>query len=222
VANRTLFSSQQELFPATERYNAKYLKWDTFGVGNEKIAATGFVVAHSVTSVRRPRRGSRSARDALFHFFELAFAFIDISNGTLDASVGKQLLATYKACKNGGGPSRERGTVGRPQDNGVGRQPRGLPRRTMGAVIGAAGDFLVPKGKAKGLLMTALVAGARLGVLICLFGLAAVVSGQPYAVHYPGLLLGSLLSGLAIPFVFVMRNRYRQVELRKMQADELS
>jgi hypothetical protein len=91
-----------------------------------------------------------------------------------------------------------------------------------GAAIGAAGDFLVPKGKAKGLVMTALLAGAGLGVLVFLFGLAVMVAGQPYAVWYPGLLLGSLLSGLAIPFVFVMRNRYREAELRKMRADELS
>ena len=91
-----------------------------------------------------------------------------------------------------------------------------------GAAIGTAGSFLVPKGKGKGLVMTALVAGAGGGVLVLLFGLAALVAGQPYAVWYPGVLIGSLLSGLGIPFVFVMRNRYRQVELRKMQADELN
>jgi hypothetical protein len=70
--------------------------------------------------------------------------------------------------------------------------------------------------------MTALVAGAGVGVLLLLFGLVALAAGQPYAVWYPCLLLGLLLSVLGTVFVFVMRNRYRQVELRKMQADELN
>jgi hypothetical protein len=62
-SNKIPFSSRQETFPATKRYNAEYLEWDTFGVGTGKIAATGFVVAEDVTRARhgslpRARRGS--------------------------------------------------------------------------------------------------------------------------------------------------------------------
>jgi hypothetical protein len=90
-----------------------------------------------------------------------------------------------------------------------------------GAAIGTAGSYLVPRGKAKGLVMTALVVPAVLGVVSLLVGVYAVIVGQPYVIWYPFVLVGFLLSALAIPFVFVMRHRYRQVELRKMQADEL-
>lgn len=91
-----------------------------------------------------------------------------------------------------------------------------------GAAIGTAGSYLVPKGKGKGLVISSLVLAGFVGVLILSFGVTALAFGQPYSVWYPGVQLGGLLSALAIPFVFVMRNRYRAVELRKMQAEELS
>jgi hypothetical protein len=91
-----------------------------------------------------------------------------------------------------------------------------------GAAIGTAGSFLVPRGKGKALVMTALVAGVGVGVLALLFALAALAAGQPYAVWYPCLPLGVLLSVLGTVFAIIIHNRYRQVELRRMQADELN
>jgi hypothetical protein len=90
-----------------------------------------------------------------------------------------------------------------------------------GAALGTAGSTLVPRGKGKPLVFGMLFLGAAVGVMAFGFGLAALVAGQPYPVWYAPLLGGVLLLGLSVPFVFVMRHRYRQVELRRMSAEEL-
>lgn len=90
-----------------------------------------------------------------------------------------------------------------------------------GAALGLAGGFLVPRGRGRGLVFGMLFGGAAVGVAGLAFGLAALVAGQRYAVWYAPLLIGVLLLGLSVPFVFVMRHRYREVELRKMNAAEL-
>lgn len=90
-----------------------------------------------------------------------------------------------------------------------------------GAALGTAGGVLVPRGKGKALVFGMLFLGAAVGVAALGFGLAALAAGQPYPVWYAPLLCGVLLLGLSVPFVFVMRHRYRAVELRRMNAAEL-
>lgn len=91
-----------------------------------------------------------------------------------------------------------------------------------GAALGTAGGVLVPKGKGRGLVFALLGIGAVVGAMCLGFGLAALAADQPYAIWYGPTLIGALLLGLSVPFVFVMRNRYRDVELRKMRAEELT
>ena len=91
-----------------------------------------------------------------------------------------------------------------------------------GAAVGVAGGVLVPKGKGRPFVFGMLGLGVVVGALVLAFGVAAVSAQQPYAVWYPPLLIGGLLLGLSVPFVFVMRSRYREVELRKMRAEELT
>ena len=90
-----------------------------------------------------------------------------------------------------------------------------------GGAVGVAGGLLVPKGKGKGLVFGLLWLGVAAGAACGGLGLAALLAGQPYELWYSFLLPGVLLLGLSVPFLFVMRNRYRQVELRRMQAEEL-
>lgn len=90
-----------------------------------------------------------------------------------------------------------------------------------GATLGIAGGLLVPKGRGKPFVFGLLWVGAVVGVATEALGLAAVVGGQPYAIWYPLTVAGGLLTVLSVPFVFIMRHRYRQVELRKMQAEEM-
>ena len=91
-----------------------------------------------------------------------------------------------------------------------------------GAALGAAGSVLVPKGKGRGVVFGLLGLGVVVGLLAMGFGLAALAADQPYPVWYAPTLVGALLVGLSVPFVFVLRSRYRAVELRKMHAEELS
>ena len=91
-----------------------------------------------------------------------------------------------------------------------------------GAAIGVAGGVLVPKGKGRPLVFGLLGIGAVVGAMCLGFGLVALAADQPYAVWYAPTLIGVLLLGLSVPFVFVMRSRYREVELRKMHAAELT
>lgn len=91
-----------------------------------------------------------------------------------------------------------------------------------GSALGVMGGLLIPKGKGKPLVFGLLFLGLAVGFGMLVAGLVALLSGQPYGVWYP-LLLGSFpLTLLAGTFVFVARHRYRQVELRKMQAEELT
>lgn len=91
-----------------------------------------------------------------------------------------------------------------------------------GAAIGTLGGLLVPKGKGKGLVFGLLYLGLITGIGMLATGLVALVSGQPWGVWFvflnPGFIL-TLLSGL---FLFGVRRRYQQVELRKMQAEEIT
>jgi hypothetical protein len=90
-----------------------------------------------------------------------------------------------------------------------------------GGVFGALCSGLVPKGRGQSFLIGSLYTQIAVGVAALLFGLVALAAGQPYVIWYPGLLLGVLLAGLGVPFVFALRQQYRQFELRKMRADEL-
>lgn len=90
-----------------------------------------------------------------------------------------------------------------------------------GGVFGTLCGRLVPKGKGKPFLLGSLVVQVLIGAAGLVFGLVAVAADQPYVVWYPGLLLGLILTGTGIGFLSMLRQQYRQVELRKMKADEL-
>jgi hypothetical protein len=87
-----------------------------------------------------------------------------------------------------------------------------------GPLVGLWGSAL---GKGRGFVFGLLWAGAVVGMAGVVFAVAAVVGGQPYAIWYPLALCGGLLTMLSVPFLFITRHNYRQVELRKMEADEL-
>jgi len=85
---------------------------------------------------------------------------------------------------------------------------------TLGAVIGT----LVSRGKARRFVMTALAVMAAIGVVAFIAGLIALGLSQPYAVYYPLLLLGVLLSALPLGLMRSVRRQYEARELRKMRA----
>mgnify|MGYP001807291188 CR=1 FL=1 len=90
-----------------------------------------------------------------------------------------------------------------------------------GSALGVLGGLLVPKGKGKGVIFGLLWLGLFVGVGMLLAGAVAVATGQPYGVWFVLLQPGMLLTLLSAPFLLVVRYQYRQVELRKMQAEEI-
>ena len=88
-------------------------------------------------------------------------------------------------------------------------------------VIGCMAAMWVPRGKHKGLVLGLMSALAGLGALLVVAGIAAVVSSQPYHVWYPLVLCGAILGlvcGINLPIIAM---RYRQAEMRRMDAESL-
>ena len=91
----------------------------------------------------------------------------------------------------------------------------------MGAAIGCMAAIWVPKGKHKGVVLGLMGSLAAAGLLLVLIGVAALASSQPYHVWYPMLLCGAILGlvcGINLPIVAM---RYRQAEMRRMDAEAL-
>ena len=91
----------------------------------------------------------------------------------------------------------------------------------LGGCLGAAAGILVPRGKAKTFIYTSIAILSIIGLLSLAAGIIAVTAGQPYHVWYPLVLCGGIIT-VVIPIQFPMiRARYRQAELRRLQAEEL-
>lgn len=91
---------------------------------------------------------------------------------------------------------------------------------TIGGIYGAGVGVLAPRGKCKALIMSVHVSMIVFGAVVLIAGLVAVISGQPYAVYYP-LLLGGGLVTMLFTFLFpVVIARYREADGRKLEAEE--
>ncbi|MGB6042796.1 MAG: hypothetical protein WBF93_06520 [Pirellulales bacterium] len=88
----------------------------------------------------------------------------------------------------------------------------------LGAVIGILSGF----GVARRIVLAVLGTLIGLGVILISAGLFAVVTSQPYAVFYPLLLVGVLMTAVPAGLLPVMRRRYEQFELRRMEAADLA
>ena len=88
-----------------------------------------------------------------------------------------------------------------------------------GAIIGCLGGLiglLAGKGKARNFVLATIKIFIVLGILSLMAGVVAIVSGQPYAVWYPLLLLGFILTlvfSLNLPSI---QRRYDELEIRRM------
>jgi hypothetical protein len=99
---------------------------------------------------------------------------------------------------------------------GIGGSLGGVFCGTWGAAVGC----LAPRGKVKTLIVGIGWFILAVGVGALGLGLVALVAGQPYGIWYAPLLLGSVVSivtGILLPMVYL---RYRQADLRKLQAEE--
>ena len=84
----------------------------------------------------------------------------------------------------------------------------------LGAVVGWLGSAV----RAKGFVLGTLRAMGWFGIGALASGALALAVGQPYAVYYPLLLLGSISAALGFSLPRSLSRRYEDLELRRMQA----
>jgi len=90
----------------------------------------------------------------------------------------------------------------------------------LGAVYGSLVGVLAPRGKGRTLVMALHWGTMALGALFLVAGIGAAFTGQPYGVWYSLLVPGALLVVLLGVFTPVIKQRYRQAEHRRLQAEE--
>lgn len=93
---------------------------------------------------------------------------------------------------------------------------------TLLGLLGAAIGVLTGVGKGKHVVLTLSAIMAAAGGLVLIGGLAAVVTGQPYHVFYPLLLLGGMMSVGGTVSLFVAPGRFRDHELQRMRTLDLT
>lgn len=85
-------------------------------------------------------------------------------------------------------------------------------------IIGAVIGWLGSTGRARGLVLGTLRVIAWMGIGALVFGVLAAGRGQPYAVYYPLLLVGTISAALGFSLPRSLTKWYEEVELRRMQA----
>lgn len=89
----------------------------------------------------------------------------------------------------------------------------------LGGLIGAVGGFCAPRGKAKGLVVALFAIQIGAGFVLIGLGIGAIVVGAPGMVSYGLLMPGGLALLLGITLFPVMLMRYRQAEMRRIEAE---
>lgn len=91
----------------------------------------------------------------------------------------------------------------------------------MGVVGGGIGGPLAAQGKGRRWVMPFIATFGAIGVLLLIYGLIALIAGQPRGIWYYPLLGGVLFGVLGCGGFFVFRARYEQAERRKLEADAI-
>lgn len=164
--------------------------------------------------------GTTSERDFLLPFHTLGqtpppekLVINLVLNGPGTVELGPLELIPIADFTTAGSPGWWNGSMGG-MIGGVGGSLVGL----LGGLIG----MLVGRGRAPGFVLTlaALIAGAG-AVLLCA-GFYATVTTQPFAVTYPLLLLGGIMSIYGTGVLYIAPGQFRAHELRRMQALDLN
>ncbi|MGD0736533.1 MAG: hypothetical protein ABR976_15495 [Terracidiphilus sp.] len=93
----------------------------------------------------------------------------------------------------------------------------GVP--VLGSALALAATFLVPRGKAKGLITGAYMLLACLGAACLLFAAVAAIAGAPIRVLIPLLVPGIALAVIMGIFSPEIIREYQQFEFRKLAAE---
>lgn len=91
----------------------------------------------------------------------------------------------------------------------------------FGVVGGGIGGSLAGQGKGRRWMLPFIAAFGAIGVLMLIYGLFALIAGQPRGIWYYPLLGGVLFGILGCGGYFVMRARYDEAERRKVEAEAI-
>ena len=92
-----------------------------------------------------------------------------------------------------------------------------------GSVVGCFGGligWLAGRGKARNFVLASVKIFIVLGILLLMAGVVAVAGRQPYAVYYPLLLLGFILTLVFSVNLPSMQRRYDELEIRRMTSED--
>lgn len=92
---------------------------------------------------------------------------------------------------------------------------------TLAGLWGAACGVLIPRGKGKTALWVSYWFFLIAGIACAVTGAIAKLTDQPYHVWYSFALSGLVMLFLFVPFGFVLRYRWRQVEEAKMRSQDI-
>lgn len=87
-------------------------------------------------------------------------------------------------------------------------------------ILGALMGWLVPKGKGRGFVLTAMAVIVAVSSVALVAGIVAYFSKQHFWVYYPLLLTGFIGSVVMGSLLRMVTAQYRQVEMRKMEAQD--
>jgi len=88
----------------------------------------------------------------------------------------------------------------------------------LAGILGVATGILAPKGKSRSFILGAFTAMRLVGVAHLVIGLYALYERQPYGIWYPLVFIGCLFTFLFSLLRPIVRRRYDQVEVGKMDA----
>jgi len=91
----------------------------------------------------------------------------------------------------------------------------------MGGVVGVLAGTLVPRGKGRRFLLGLMVTFVVLGIAQFAFGMYALAMGQPYGIWYGPVLCGAVTTIVVGTLIPVIRARYREAEVRRVEAEGL-
>jgi hypothetical protein len=89
----------------------------------------------------------------------------------------------------------------------------------LGGALALASSVLTPRGKAKGLITGGYLLLASLGAACLLFGIVAVIAGEPRGVVAPLFLQGITLTVIMGIFSPEVIREYQQFEFRRLAAE---
>ena len=92
---------------------------------------------------------------------------------------------------------------------------------SLGGVLGALTGTLAPRGIGRPWVLGTMYFFVAAGVAQLLFGAYAWIAGQPWGIWYGPILCGVIFTAVIGGLIPVVRQRYRQAEDRRLEAEGL-